>query len=240
MRKLERKPLSTTAGKFLEGRTQQVLAAEDRAAEAQRLWKQRGSDFDEIRATLGAMAPGRQRCMYCEDNAGTDIEHFWPKSSYPQKAFTWLNYLLACSGCNSNFKRDQFPLDDAGRPLLIDPTAEEPQEHLALSATTGMFTSRTPKGQKSIEVFELNRDVLEQGRYDAWGAIESFLITYEDACVRGDVNRAERVRQWVRRYPFSSVFVWFLRYATRPDAGSVIDARCLAVLDKYPDIQHWL
>ncbi|HZI13982.1 MAG TPA: hypothetical protein VE153_26675 [Myxococcus sp.] len=240
MRKLERKQLSEAAERFLSGRTQQVLAATERAAEAQRLWKQRGSDFEEIRATLGTMAPGRQRCMYCEDSAGTDIEHFWPKATYPEKAFTWANYLLACSCCNSNHKREQFPLDASGRPLLIDPTAEEPQEHLALSASTGLFTARTPKGQKSIEVFGLNRDLLEQGRHDAWGAIEAFLLTYGDARSRGDLKKAERVRLWVRRFPFSSVFVWFLHYAALPDASKLIDTRCLAVLNQHPEIQHWL
>ena len=35
-----------------------------------------------IKTALGAlqtMAGNRQRCMYCGDSHGTDIEHFWPK-----------------------------------------------------------------------------------------------------------------------------------------------------------------
>lgn len=240
MRKLGRKPLTAAAELVLESRTQQVLAAPDPASEAQRLWKQQGPAFEEIRATLGAMASGRERCMYCEDSEGTDIEHFWPKSTYPERAFTWTNYLLACSRCNSNFKREQFPRDAAGAPLLIDPTVDEPQAHLVLSGRTGKLTALTPKGENSIEVFGLGRDLLEKGRHDAWFAIGVFLREYDEARARNDLAHADLVRQWLGRFPFSSVFVWFLRYAALPGASTLIDARSLGVLQKYPDIQTWV
>ncbi|MBW8876770.1 MAG: hypothetical protein JF614_17545 [Acidobacteria bacterium] len=109
------------------------------------------------------MASGLERCMYCEDSEGTAIEHFWPKSVYPERAFDWLNYLIACSRCNSNFKRDQFPLDAAGAPLLVNPSEEEPLDHLSFSPSTGRFEPRSPKGDPSIDVFGLNRTTLTKG-----------------------------------------------------------------------------
>lgn len=62
-----------------------------------------------VLAALTGMAPGHQRCMYCGDSQGTDIDHFEPKSQAPLRTFDWTNYLLACSYCNSNQKRDLFP-----------------------------------------------------------------------------------------------------------------------------------
>ncbi|NMO18219.1 HNH endonuclease [Pyxidicoccus fallax] len=240
MRKLDREPLSPEAMQFLAGRTQKVLAAPDRSEEARRLWDQKGRAFDEIRATLELMSSGHERCMYCEDSAGTDIEHFWPKATYPDKAFTWANYLLACSTCNSNHKREQFPLDAAGAPLLVDPTVEEPRDHLSLSGRTGKLVHRTPKGEKSIEVFGLARHILEKGRRDAWGALQSFLVAYDHACSHQDWMRAREVQRIICGHPFASVFGWFMDAARSPAAAMLINKHCLAVLEKYPDIQHWL
>ncbi|QSQ21014.1 hypothetical protein JY651_38335 [Pyxidicoccus parkwayensis] len=240
MRRLSREPLSSEAMHFLAERTQKVMAAADPSAEARRLWEQKGRAFDEIRAALEVMASGRERCMYCEDSAGTDIEHFWPKADYPQKAFTWTNYLLACSTCNSNHKREQFPRDASGLPLLIDPTVDEPREHLRLSGSTGKFTHRTPKGVQSIEVFGLGRGILEKGRQDAWDALQGFLVAYDVACSRQQWKRARAVQRIVCRHPFASVFGWFMEATKSPAAGILIDGHCLAVLAKYPDIQHWL
>ena len=249
MKKLNREPLSASTLTLLDERTQQVRGDADPRAEAQRLWGLQGNKaFEEIRAALKSMATGLERCMYCEDSAGTDIEHFRPKSTYPEHAFSWDNYLLACSACNSNHKRSQFPLDGSGAPLLIDPTVEDPREHLVLSPKTGKYEARTragqasPKGEKSIEVFGLYRDTLEKGRQGAWHAIQAFLLRYGNACEAADWRLALDVQRTLCHHPFASVFVWFLDLAARPDAAAAlkIDKHCLAVLAQYSDIHGWL
>lgn len=240
MRKLTREPLSPEAVQFLADRTQKVLATADRSAEAKRLWEQKGRLFEEVREALELMASGHERCMYCEDSAGTDIEHFWPKADYPEKAFTWTNYLLACSTCNSNYKRELFPVDAAGLPLLIDPAVEEPREHLSLSGRTGKFVRRTPKGENSIEVFGLGRGSLEKGRRAAWVTLQALLLDYDRACSQQDWEHAREVQHAICGHPFAGVFGWFMDAARSPDAALLINKHCLAVLDKYPDIQHWL
>src|SRR5436853_78831 len=112
MKRIERLPLTPGTQAFLRKRSEAVAAAADARAEARGLWGlQDNKAFREIREVLKRMAPGIERCMYCEDSHGTAIEHFWPKARYPDRAFDWLNYLIACSECNSNCKRDQFPLD---------------------------------------------------------------------------------------------------------------------------------
>ncbi|WP_309889808.1 HNH endonuclease domain-containing protein [Archangium sp.] len=241
MKKLNRESLSVATLAVLEERTQQVIGAADPKAEAQRLWKQQDNKaFEEARATLESMATGLHRCMYCEDSAATDIEHFWPKSRYPDKAFTWANYLLACSCCNSNHKREQFPLDATGTPLLLDPTAEEPREHLHLSGATGKYVPLTLKGEKSIEVFGLGRDILEKGRKNAWRALQALLVHYRDACQRGDEKEAQAIKHAVLEYPFASVFTWVVAIAESAEAARFIHPHCLDVLNQYPDIKSWL
>lgn len=94
MRRLRRKDLSVRAQAMLDGRAKKVREALDPAAEARRLWQdKRAESWTEIRATLRMMASGIERCMYCEDSTGTDIDHFYPRSDYPEYAFDWTNYL---------------------------------------------------------------------------------------------------------------------------------------------------
>jgi uncharacterized protein (TIGR02646 family) len=240
MKRLSRLPLSPEALTFLGERTTAVSRARDPRSEAARLWALQGNKaFREVRAVLGRMASGLERCMYCEDSQGTAIEHFWPKATYPDRAFDWFNYLLACTLCNSNFKRDRFPLDDAGQPLLVHPIEDEPLDHLALSPSTGKLTSLTRKGEQSIPVFGLDRANLEKGRHAAWIALESLLTEYARFRQGGNAERAARIESTVRTYPFAGVFAALRRLAIGPDADLLVESRCLTALREFPEVLTW-
>lgn len=241
MRRLQRLPLSPEALEVLQERTGDVTNAEDPKSEAELLWKRRKNKaFAEIRATLRRMASGLERCMYCEDSKGTDIEHFWPKSIYPERAFDWDNYLFGCSRCNSNYKRNRFPLDDAGQPLLICPTEEEPLDHLRLITKTGSYIPRTPKGGASIDVFGLNRTTLPLGRRRAWASLLHLLPRYAQLKAVGRDQDAEQVVEIFRTSPFSGVLAAFLSIATGPAARRLLTPECLAVLRSHPEIATWI
>lgn len=113
--------------------------------------------------TLKAMVGARERCMYCGDSHGTDIEHFWPKASYPEKMFLWANLLLCCTECG-RFKGEQLPLLD-GVPQLVDPTAEDPWDFLDFDPATGNIVARfdmilgdwTSKGTETVRLLQLDR-----------------------------------------------------------------------------------
>lgn len=117
----------------------------------------------EALSILRIMAGNRERCMYCGDSYGTDIEHFWPKSPYPDKMFIWSNMLLCCSCCGSK-KGEKFPLVN-DQPLLIDPSVDDPWDFLEFDPDTGNIVARyitdihnyTMKGIKTVEVLELDR-----------------------------------------------------------------------------------
>ncbi len=249
MRRIDRRPLSPAVVRFLKtDRADKIAAIPDHAAkvrEVKRLWKlQKNKSFKEIRATLAAMATGRARCMYCEDSAGTDIEHFRPKATFPDRAFDWSNYLWACSYCNSNLKRDQFPCDAHGDPLLIDPTVDDPQHHLALTPTTGAFSERTPKGKESITVFGLNDErsprALPRGREFAWDKLQEFIIIFGRYQAAGRLDRAEKIRRVMCEEPFSGVFVWLLAYSADPSRRLLLDPECHATIEQWPEIATWI
>lgn len=128
-------------------------------------WKaaRRTASLAAVLATLKRMVGLRERCMYCVDSHSTDIEHFWPKSPYPERMFLWVNLLLCCTECG-RFKGDRFPL--AGEaPLLVDPTAEDPWLYLDFDPITGNVVpcfdvgaaDWAPKGVTTVEVLQLDR-----------------------------------------------------------------------------------
>jgi hypothetical protein len=90
--------------------------------------------------------------------AAQDIEHFYPKSQYPQRMFDWDNFLRGCKNCN-NFKVDQFPLTVSGSPLLLDPCNDEPLDHFVWDFQTGATGVRPQAGYR--ERAEATRDLLK-------------------------------------------------------------------------------
>lgn len=244
MRKLKRLDLSPNTQSFLKRRTEKIsqkkLPAE-RVEEAKRLWdSKRNKAFAEIKEKLLSMASGIERCMYCEDSAGTDIEHFWPKSDYPSKAFQWENYLLSCSACNSNYKRTEFPLDGSDQPLLINPVEEDPRQHIAFSPSTGKYSDLTPKGSESIRVYGLNRNILTLGRYYAWASTQTHIIQYGRFCDSGNSAKAHGIKEVICHFSHSDVFIELLDSIDNPDAELWIEPECIQTVRKYPEIRNWL
>lgn len=144
--------------------------------------------FENVKQTLTDMTVGEGICNYCEANEATDIEHIYPKSIFPQFAFVWDNYLLACGKCNTHEKSNDFsvfnptgsktaldvkppkgqyiasPTIDA---LFINPRKENPMIFMRLDFATGEFvaiandtTSRNyQRAQHTIELLGLNRRI---------------------------------------------------------------------------------
>jgi len=171
MRRIYRRPLPTRTKTYLKKRQAVVNTGEP----VQRTWStaRRTKTLRNVFETLVVMAGARARCYFCNDSRGTDIEHFWPKSRYPQRVFEWPNMLLVCSGCNRQ-KADQFPFDQDGQPLLIDPTKENPWDYLFFEPATGQVVARwdlqkdapDPKGAATADetILPLNVEAVTEGR----------------------------------------------------------------------------
>ncbi len=240
MRRLQRLSLSSEALAFLGKRNADVANNANPNSKVDQLWKlQSNKAFQEIRRTLEIMASGIVRCMYCEDSKGTAIDHFWPKATYPDRAFVWANYVLACSECN-NKKSKRFPLDAQNLPLLLNPLEEEPADHLLLSPTTGIYETLTPKGEQSDQVYGLARPTLVQGRKNTWAVLTHLIANYSRHLAAGDAAEAARLKDAVKQLPHSGVFAALLRIAKGPSAKILLGEECLQVLQDHPEIESWL
>ncbi|WP_327044329.1 HNH endonuclease [Microbispora sp. NBC_01189] len=168
--------------------------------------------------------------MYCGDGLGTDIDHFEPLAEAPLRAFDWPNHLLACSHCNSHQKRESFPRDEDGTTLLVDPSAEDPYEHLELVLSTGVYEALTSRGGVTIGVFGLNRADLVRGRASAFVRTVSMLRDRARLLQSSDHEEAAEIAASLRDQPFADVLYAMLRYRDMPGAdrvlrgGEVVDA----------------
>jgi len=177
MRKVTRLALPSQTQKALQRRQTTFDLAHALGALIEGEWRsaRRTKALRTVVATLKTMAGTRERCMYCCDSHGTDIDHFWPKSVCPGRMFQWLNMLLACTECG-RFKASTFPIVD-GVPQLIDPTAEDPWAHLDFDPDTGVVVARydvaldaeDARGVATVRVLQLDRrEALNDGYLKTW------------------------------------------------------------------------
>ena len=58
----------------------------------------RDNDWNQFIDLLGDRFHGL--CGYCEDWGKSQIDHFRPKSKFPQLVYDWSNWVYSCIGCN--------------------------------------------------------------------------------------------------------------------------------------------
>jgi uncharacterized protein (TIGR02646 family) len=154
-----------------------------------------------VAGSLKRMAGRRERCMYCCDSKGTDIDHFWPKSGYPERMFRWANLLLCCSECG-RFKGSRFPVVDAV-PQLIDPTSEDPWTQLDFDPDTGVIVARydaaaereSSRGAETVRILQLDRrEALNDGYLKTWRRLSNVLA----AALRSPVPDARELTSALR------------------------------------------
>jgi uncharacterized protein (TIGR02646 family) len=187
---------------------------------ARDMWNRNRLPRRALRDVLNQMAPGYQRCMYCGDSQGTSVDHFEPVSLNPLRTFDWLNHLLACSFCNSDQKGARYPIDEEGNALLIDPTVDDPFDHLVLSLSGGEYRARTRKGTETIAVLALNRGVLVTGRLQARAVVSQALRQWWES----DAKERERQVRTIHMQPLADVCQAMLRYAVAPGAPQIFAA----------------
>ncbi|UPQ80512.1 TIGR02646 family protein [Flavobacterium azooxidireducens] len=113
-----------------------------------------------------------KKCAFCESRITHvdygQIEHFKPKSKYPELCFEWNNFLLSCSICNGKAnKGDKFPLENEDGPF-IHPVDENPQdffkfEYDDLTQTFLLFPANQ-RAETTIKILGLNREDLVENR----------------------------------------------------------------------------
>ena len=191
MRRVRRLPLSAKVNDYLRRKQNRAnMKRVEGTLTPTKEWDsaRQTKKMESVLLTLQRMMGPYERCMYCHDSHGADIEHFWPKSPYPEKMFSWPNLLLCCTECD-RFKGERFPLDN-GKPLLIDPTVDEPWDDLDFDPITGNIAPKfnlasnswSEKGVATVEVLQLDRrEALSAVYLKTFRRLSSVLTRYLNA-----------------------------------------------------------
>lgn len=114
---------------------------------------ERKYNHKQIKTELEKMFSGK--CAYCESHIRHvgygAIEHFNPKSKFPDLCFSWENLLLACDQCNDKgHKGDKFPDASNGGPY-VNPTKEDPDDFFEFEFDPDTGTANViPKNQRGL------------------------------------------------------------------------------------------
>ncbi|MEU4950680.1 HNH endonuclease [Streptomyces lavendulae] len=198
----------------------------DRSEHSDRMWDRktvRRDVYAPVKDVLEAMAPGLDCCMYCGNHMADTVDHFVPKSRCSLRTFHWPNLLLACSTCNSRFKRDQHKGDGLVGSLLVDPARDDPIEHLDLGLDSGMYRAveGSKKGQWTIDVCGLNAGKRPRARERAWRSLGGDLKDWARARDEGRPDDMSYYIWRMRDQPFADVCYAALHKAVSADADAI-------------------
>lgn len=101
------------------------------------------------------------KCAFCERVNAKTADHYYPKERYPRRMFRWSNLLLCCAECNPA-KGDYFPFVNR-RPILIDPTREDPLDYFTWDLQTGAMVESTDHLRASRARATRDRLKLDEG-----------------------------------------------------------------------------
>jgi hypothetical protein len=208
MRQISSNQLPETTQKYLDDLQSEIVngtktdTATNFTAQVNRAagtWKPKNKHFTIIKDKLQSMTVAG-RCNYCECDRACDIEHIYPKSKFPQFAYTWTNYILSCSFCNSYLKIDKFavflpkgsaikidlkrnskPVADTDAPpsddgVLINPRTENPRDFLRLNIIGQTFFYEpidTDKNSRNYQRADYTRILLDLNQENLRKARES-------------------------------------------------------------------
>ncbi|WP_415721612.1 HNH endonuclease [Photobacterium ganghwense] len=125
------------------------------------------------------------KCSFCEclpDDGGNSVqvEHFFPKSIYPECCFDWENFLPACGKCNTSKGTLDTKINKIINPYIIDP------ESLISFSISKMCSNKTI-GKDTIRELNLNSTRLIKARTKKIETIS--ILTSELRSIIDDYNR---------------------------------------------------
>jgi len=161
---------------------------------------QEGGDISKIRQTLLEMSNKTcVYCGIKIDNTDMDVDHYLPSSQFHYLAYCWENLLPSCKRCNQSSKSSFFPKSLTGKKIienilsdkfehdliydkayiltsitkddrLIEPTFDNPEEHLEFNPEFFLYESKTKIGELTIRKFFSHKEVAED-----WEKLSKFI-----------------------------------------------------------------
>lgn len=164
---------------------------------------------EDVRTALIRDTHGK--CMYCEgkmrDVSFPHVEHYRPKSRFPNLAFSWSNLGLSCQVCNTN-KGDSF---DNAKPI-VDPYSEDPEDFLLALGPLIVNRPANERGRSTLFQLGLNRGELFEGRRDA---VTRVVKAIDDAKTLTGTLRRIAVELVLRAIDSDSEFSFVCRETTK-------------------------
>ena len=113
-------------------------------------------------------------CGYCECFCRGEVDHFQPKSHFPELVYEWSNWIFACHDCNQA-KRDEWPVEGYVDPCAVS-ESHRPETYFTFNTKTGTIvplkgldSDRRDKALKMIKDFKLNGEHhLRKRRFWIW------------------------------------------------------------------------
>lgn len=203
--------------------------------------------FRKIKIALTSMCSGARRCAYCEDSVADEVEHMAPKDLYPELVFGWSNYVYACGACNGP-KNNRFGIIDednrcievtrkplepvrpptGGDHALINPRVDNPIgffdldliDTFAMLPRENLSTRDLARAEFTLDVLDLNRDVLLDARSNAFGSFRARLYEYREKRDNGaPVVELEALAAGIKKMPHPTVFAEMQR--SHPDIAEL-------------------
>lgn len=202
--------------------------------------------YGHVSVKEALIAAQHGKCCFCEAKithiSYGDVEHFRPKAGYRQRphdplgrpgyywlAYDWSNLYLCCQLCNQRFKKNTFPLVDAGlrcrnhrtdlsveEPLFLDPGgAVNPEDHIEFLAEQPRARKGSLRGRMTIQALGLRREPLRERWFDR----------YRMLAILNDVVRL------LPDEPEGQEALAILKDSLRDDAEYAAMARCLMARD---------
>lgn len=122
------------------------------------------------------------KCAYCEcfpgEAGNIEVEHFKPKSLYPELAYAWENLLPSCRKCNQS-KRDT----DTVKEKIVNPAEDEPEDYFSYNMIEICPLEKSKDkliAKKTIDILDLNRPELFKARANLLAEIYNYKKALED------------------------------------------------------------
>ncbi len=122
------------------------------------------------------------KCAFCEcipsEGGNIEIEHFKPKSKYPELTFEWDNFLPSCRKCNGSKDSHDTGVEPIINPYDIDPKDAFYFNDIEIRASNSNLKKQA---EKTIEVCGLNTVRLWKPRADILISLRIFSRSIEEA-----------------------------------------------------------
>ena len=180
-------------------------------------------------------ACNHHKCAFCEckpgESSNIEVEHFEPKSIYPELAFEWENLLPSCRKCNEA-KLDH----DTRKSPIINPTKEDPETLLTydfLRIIPLQGSGKEEKADNTITVCNLNCDRLYDARSDLLKSVTE------------DMDELKTKFEWIeeadtpqkRKYRITKLSNSIEIIDSMLKADNTYSAYCKCLVTKFPEYQ---